>query len=91
MLRRIIDFENYGNLRIKAVDVQRNVVRFGIEDEAINSISDGLRHQEKGFHSSVRIRPGMTKFSPCLISVLHFKTDCHATCRCATRGVQDVC
>ena len=90
MLRLIVYFEDYRNLWIKAVDVQRREIRLRVEDETINSIRYLLGHQEEWFHSSIVICPGVTKFSPGLVSVLYFKTNRYATGWCATRSVENV-
>src|SRR5258705_7667489 len=58
VLRRVIDFEDHCNLRIKILDAEFREIVFGIEDQAVGAARKRLFNQKEGFHASVFISPG---------------------------------
>ena len=91
MLGSLLNLEDYTHLWIKAVNIQRRKIGFGIEDEPVGSSQQRLLEQEEWLNSSIFIGPCVAQFTPALICVLHFEIDGNSAGRCAARRIEDVC
>ena len=81
VLRRVVDFEDHCNLRIKILDTEFREIVFDIEDQPVGAARKRLFNQKEGFHASVFISPGMTQLGPRFIRILDVQMD-----RDAARG-----
>ena len=91
MLSSLLDFENYAHLWVKAVNIERRKIGFGIKDEPVGSCQQRLLEQEEWLNSTIFIGPCMAQLTPALICVLHFEIDGNSAGRCAARRIEDVC
>ena len=91
MLSSLLDFENYTHLWVKAVNIERRKIGFGIKDEPVGSCQQRLLEQEEWLNSTIFIGPCVAQLTPALISVLHFEGHGNSAGRCAARCIEDVC
>lgn len=90
MLRRVGDFENDRDLRIKKLDTEFGKVVLGIEDQPVSSARKRFFNQKEWFHPAVFVGPGMTQLRPCFVRVLDVQMDRNAARRRTARYVEDV-
>ena len=84
MLRRVVDVEDYSDLRIETGDAERREIWFGIEDESVSAIGDRPIDEKEWFDAAVGVGPCVAQLGPRLVAVLHFETDGDAACRGAS-------
>ena len=90
VLRSVVNPEDNRDLRIKAFDIEAREIGFGIEDQPISAALDRLAHQKERLHATVCVGPGVTKFGPTFVSVLHCQRNSNAAGRRAARNVENV-
>jgi len=90
VLSLVVDSENNCNLRIEIVLVQTREIRFGIEDQPVGSTEKRFLYQEKRFHPTIVVGPGVAEFRPRLVRILHIQVDGDTTSRLAARHVEYV-
>jgi len=90
MLPCIVDFENYGDLWIEALNVVRGKICAGIKDQSINARGKrGLASQEIG-NSAISVCDSSAEGCP-LTRNLYFKGHGDARRRTAAGSIKHVC
>ena len=91
VLRRVIDFEYYGHLRIETLDLERREIAFRIEDQPVDARIQMVFDQKERFYPTVFIGPRFSQRGPTIVVVSHFEIDMHTARRSAATRVENVC